>query len=44
MKIELFPTQENASAQYRFFYDDAGRVIEEQTIEPDGHVLYRKAY
>ena len=43
-KIELFPTQETDSAQYLLSYDGAGRVIEEQTVEPDGHVLYRKLY
>lgn len=43
-KVELFPSQETDSAQYRLSYDDAGRVTEEQTIEPDGHVLYRKVY
>ncbi|MEQ1656045.1 MAG: hypothetical protein ABL960_10130 [Nitrospira sp.] len=43
-KVELFPTQETDSAQYRLSYDDAGRVMEEQTIKPDGHVLYTKIY
>lgn len=43
-KVELFPTQETDSAQYRLSYDDAGRVTEEQTIEPDGHALYKKIY
>ena len=43
-KVELFPTQETDSAQYRLFYDDAGRVTEEQTIKPDGYVLYKKIY
>lgn len=43
-KVELFPTQETDSAQYRLSYDDAGRVTEEQTIKPDGHVLYKKIY
>jgi YD repeat-containing protein len=43
-KVELFPSQETGPAQYRLSYDDAGRVTEEQTIEPDGHVLYRKVY
>jgi len=43
-KVELFPTQETDSAQYRLSYDDAGRVTEEQTIKPDCHVLYKKIY
>ena len=43
-KVELFPTQEADSAQYRLSYDDAGRVTEEQTIEPDGQALYKKIY
>ncbi|SPP65887.1 hypothetical protein [Nitrospira lenta] len=43
-EVELFPTQETDSVQYRLSYDDAGRVTEEQTIKPDGHVLYQKYY
>lgn len=43
-KVELLPTQESDSAQYHLSYDAAGRVTEEQTVEPDGHVLYRKIY
>lgn len=43
-KVELFPTQESDSAQYHLSHDEAGRVIEEQTIEPDGHLLYKKVY
>jgi hypothetical protein len=43
-KVELFPTQETDSVQYHLSYDDAGRVTEEQTIKPDGHVLYKKMY
>lgn len=43
-KVELFPTQETDSVQYRLSYDDAGRVTEEQTIKPDGHALYKKIY
>ena len=43
-QIELFSTQELDSAQYRLSYDEAGRVTEEQTIEPDGHVRYKKFY
>ncbi|MCC6141783.1 MAG: hypothetical protein IT389_14320 [Nitrospira sp.] len=43
-KIELVPTQETDSVQYRLSYDDAGRVAEEQTIKPDGHALYKKIY
>ena len=42
--VELFPTQESDSAQYHLSYDEAGRVTEEQTVEPDGHVLYKKIY
>ena len=43
-KVELFPTQETNSVQYRLSYDAVGRVTEEQTIKPDGHVLYKKIY
>ena len=43
-KVELFPTQETNSVQYRLSYDAVGRVTEEQTIKPDGHVLYTKIY
>lgn len=43
-KLELFPTEERDSAQYRLSYDDAGRVTEERTVEPDGHVLFKKLY
>ena len=43
-QVELFPTQESDSAQYHLSYDEAGRVTEERTIEPDGHVLYKKIY
>lgn len=43
-KVELFPTQETDSVQYRLSYDAVGRVTEEQTIKPDGHVLYKKIY
>ncbi len=43
-KVELFPTQETDSAQYRLSYDATGRVTEEQTIKPDGHILYKKIY
>lgn len=42
--VELFPTQETDSAQYRLSHDAAGRVTEEDTVEPDGHVLYKKLY
>ena len=42
--VELFPTQAIDSVQYHLSYDDAGRVTEEQTIKPDGHVLYKKMY
>ena len=42
--VELFPTQEADSAQYRLVHDAAGRVTEEDTVERDGHVLYKKFY
>lgn len=42
--VELFPTQEADSAQYRLSHDAAGRVTEEDTVEPDGQVLYKKLY
>ena len=30
------------SASYLFIHDEAGRVVEEQTVEPDGKLAYRK--
>lgn len=42
--VELFPTHEADSVQYVLLHDALGRVTEEHTVEPDGHVLYRKRY
>jgi len=44
IRIELFPAQESNSSQYVFQYDASGRLTEEQTLEADGRVLYRKLY
>jgi hypothetical protein len=42
--LELVPTNENDSARYLFIHDEAGRVVEEQTFEPDGTLTYRKLF
>jgi hypothetical protein len=42
--LELIPTNETDSARYLFLHDEAGRVVEEQTFEPDGTLAYRKLF
>ena len=42
--LELVPTNEADSARYIYQYDESGRLIEEQTSEPDNTVAYRKVY
>lgn len=44
ISMELVPAKEAALAHYLYLYDDAGRVIEERTIEADGNVAYRKNF
>jgi len=42
--LELFQADGRDSARYVFIHDATGRVIEEQTFEPDGTVAYKKIF
>jgi hypothetical protein len=42
--LELFQAVGRDSARYVFVHDATGRVIEEQTFEPDGTVAYKKIF
>jgi hypothetical protein len=42
--LELSPGNGRDSARYAFVHDAMGRVIEEQTFEPDGTVAYKKIF
>ena len=42
--LELAPSNEADSARYVYQYDESGRVIEEQTFEPDNTVAHRKLF
>ena len=42
--LELFQADGRDSARYVFVHDATGRVIEEQTFEPDGTVAYKKIF
>ena len=42
--LELVPTNEADSVRYVYQYDENGRLIEEQTFEPDNTVAYRKLF
>ena len=42
--LELAPTNEADSARYIYQYDESGRLVEEQTFEPDNTVAYRKMF
>ena len=42
--LELFQADGRDSARYVFVHDAMGRVIEEQTFEPDGTVAYKKIF
>lgn len=42
--LDLVPTNEADSARYVYQYDQSGRLIEEQTFEPDNSVAYRKLF
>lgn len=44
VEIELVPTNEAGLSRYVFSYDALGRLIEEDTVEADGHVRYKKLY
>ncbi|HEV2174536.1 MAG TPA: hypothetical protein VGR71_13260, partial [Nitrospira sp.] len=39
--LALVPTNEADVARYVYQYDESGRLIEEQTFEPDNTVSYR---
>jgi len=43
-RLDLVPANETDSSHYLFLYEAAGHLTEEQTVEADGHVLYRKVY
>jgi len=42
--LELFQANGTDSTRYVFLHDATGRVIEEQTFEPDGTVAYKKIF
>lgn len=42
--LALVPTNEADVARYVYQYDESGRLIEEQTFEPDNTVSYRKLF
>jgi antitoxin component YwqK of YwqJK toxin-antitoxin module len=42
--LELSPTNGTDSARYVFLHDATGRVIEEQTFEPNGRLIYKKIF
>jgi YD repeat-containing protein len=42
--LELVPTKEKDSVRYVYQYNESGRLIEEQTFEPDNTVAYRKLF
>lgn len=44
MSLELFQVDGRDSARYVFVHDPTGRVIEEQTFDPDGTVAYKKLF
>jgi hypothetical protein len=42
--LELSQSNGRESARYAFVHDATGRVVEEQTFEPDGTVAYKKIF
>src|SRR5574341_107789 len=42
--LELSPSNGTAPARYVFLHDATGRVIEEQTFDPNGTVIYKKIF
>lgn len=44
IELELQSANETDLSHYVFHYDASGRLIEEDTVETDGHVLYKKIY
>ena len=43
-QLELSPAKETESVRYVFTHDTEGRLIEEQTFEPDGTAAYKKIF
>lgn len=44
VEMELQATGELHLSHYVFLYDALGRLMEEDTVEADGNILYRKSY
>lgn len=42
--LELARADETSSARYVYLRDEAGRLLEQQTFEPDGTMIYRKLF
>jgi|KBSMisStaDraftv2_1062788.scaffolds.fasta_scaffold222770_2 hypothetical protein len=42
--LELHPGTQAGAVRYVYLYDDGGRLVEEETFEPDGTVAYRKLF
>ena len=42
--LELQPGNQAGAVRYVYVYDDSGRLIEEDTFEPDGTVAHRKVF
>jgi antitoxin component YwqK of YwqJK toxin-antitoxin module len=42
--LELSPTNGTDSARYVFLHDATGRVVEEQTFEPNGTLIYKRIF
>src|SRR5262245_52682322 len=42
--LDLVPANDANSARYVYQYDESGRLIEEQTFEPDHSIAYRKLF
>lgn len=42
--LELVSPKERDFARYVYLHDETGRLVEEQTLDPDGVVVYRKLY
>jgi hypothetical protein len=43
-QLELSPANEGEAVRYVFSHDAGGRLIEEQTFEPDGTTAYKKIF
>ena len=42
--LELLPVNQASPVRYVYLYDEGGRLVEEETFEPDGTVAYRKVF